>query len=150
MELFRLTRDKYASELQASGVANRWNYEKEYVIYAGSSRSLATLEMMVRRNSLRVSKYYKMMVIAIPYHAKLTSTVTPDMLPKDWRSINAYSTLQALGSAWYKSQQTLLLKVPSVFIEKEYKYIINTQHADFKKHVKLLKPEAYFRDERLL
>ena len=150
MEVFRLTRDKYAFTLKASGVANRWNYDKEYVMYAGSSRSLATLEMVVRRNSVRLANTYHMMVIAIPHHARLTSSITPKMLPKNWRSIDAYGSLQALGSAWYKSQKSLLLKVPSVIIEKEYNYIINTQHPDFKKHVLLRKPEAYFWDERLL
>ncbi len=75
-ELYRLCRKKYARELIASGFANRWNSKAQKVIYCASSRSLASLELLVHRSRIVPGEPYVMM--AIPIHEPvLMITDTP-------------------------------------------------------------------------
>lgn len=93
---------------------------------------------------------YKLMVISIPADEDFYTDVYLKDLPKNWRSIGAYPTLQEIGSNWYKMKKSLILEVPSAIINQERNYIINTKHPDFKKNIKLVRTEDYFWDSRLL
>lgn len=150
MELFRISAEKYANKLTASGSANRWNEDGQFVIYAGSSRSLSSLELVVHRASIRPAIKYKVMIIFIEDDERLIQEVETSNLPSNWRSVSAYSNLQKIGSKWYRLKKSLLLKVPSAIIPQEYNFIINTLHPDFGKKVKLVDTEDYFWDIRLL
>ncbi len=131
MEVFRISANANALKLTASGAANRWNVANEFVLYTGASRSLSTLELVVHRNSIKPTGIYKVMVISIADEEKLINQFFIKNLPANWRTTLAYPQLNALGSAWYLSQQSLILKVPSAVIINEYNYIINTKHPDF-------------------
>jgi RES domain-containing protein len=150
VEVFRISRDKYATGLFASGIANRWNKRDEFVIYTCSSRALCSLEYMVHTNAITPAGLYKAMVITIADKAGISEEISLKMLPKDWRKTSAYPLLQDIGSKWYQAQKSLLLQVPSAIIPEEYNYIINTKHPDFKKHVKLTRTEDYIWDDRLI
>jgi len=150
MELFRISAEKHSSKLTSSGASNRWNKKGEYVIYTGSSRSLSTLELVVHRNFIKPDIIYKVMTISVPDTDNLIKTIKINDLPDNWRQFEAYSKLQKIGSEWINSRESLLLEVPSAIIPQEYNYIINTEHPDFKKSVKLIRTENYFWDERLL
>ena len=150
MELFRISAEKHSSKLTSSGASNRWNKKGEYVIYTGSSRSLSTLELVVHRNFIKPDIIYKVMTISVPDTDNLIKTIKINDLPNNWRQFESYSKLQKIGSEWINSRESLLLEVPSAIIPQEYNYIINTEHADFKKSVKLIRTENYFWDERLL
>ena len=150
MELFRMSAEKYSKQLQASGSPNRWNKKGEFVIYAGSSRSLATLELVVHRSSIVPENKYNIMVISIADHDDLVNTVKIKNLPKNWQKLQAYSTLQNIGSHWYNNRESLILKVPSVIIPLEYNFIINTKHKKFNQYVQLVRNENYFWDDRLI
>lgn len=149
MEVFRIVREKYANGLFASGAANRWNKEGDFVIYAGSSRSLSTLELVVHRNAVKPDLAYKVMVISIPDDDRFTDQINPGDLPADWRYLSAYPSLQKRGTDWYESRKSLLFRVPSAVLPKEFNYIINTQHPDYQEHVSLAGVEDYFWDMRL-
>jgi RES domain-containing protein len=149
MELFRISDEKYASKLSSSGIAGRWNEDNEYVIYTASSRSLGTLEKIIRFKSINPKVRYKVMVIFVPDEPELITEIKISKLPSDWREISAYPVLKSVGSKWYTSKETLILKVPSSIITKEFNYIINTRHPHFN-HVKLISKEDYFFDERLI
>ena len=136
MELFRISSAPYSSILSASGSSNRWNTRGQVVIYAGSSRSLSTLEMVVHRNAVFPEGDYKVMVISITDDDSLIKQINIKELPSDWRSIVSYSVLQEIGSKWCSAKETLLLKVPSAVIPQEYNFFINTQHPAFHDHVK--------------
>jgi len=150
MEVFRITRESLANNLNASGRANRWNMDDQFTIYTGSSRSLSTLELIVHKNAIHSALIYKVMIISIADEDDIFTTVPQDSLPKNWRSMSAYPELQQLGSKWYQANQSLILKVPSAVITKEYNYIINTKHPDFASKVSLVRTEDYFWDDRLL
>ena len=150
MEAFRIARSKYAKKLIASGSANRWNLAGQKVIYAGSSRSLSTLELVVHTGAIKPGIRYKVMVMHIADQDHLIKHIMTKNLPGNWRKINAYPNLQKIGSEWYESQDSLILKVPSAVIPQEYNYIINTIHPEYGQCVKLIKTENYFWDERLI
>ena len=150
MEVFRIARDIYAKDLVASGFANRWNFDQQWVIYTGSSRSLATLELVVNRAAIRPNFLYQVMVISVADDDHLVTTVKEKDLPDNWRSVQKYETLQQIGSEWYNGRRSLLLRVPSAVIPKEFNYIINTRHPDFAANVRLVRQEEYVWDERLI
>ncbi|ADB38361.1 RES family NAD+ phosphorylase [Spirosoma linguale] len=150
MEVFRISKALHASTLSSSGSANRWNRKGQQVIYTGSSRSLSSLELVVHRGSIQPAAMYKVMVISIADDDYLIKQIQRSELPVNWRSLGGYTALQALGSTWYTSQETLVLKVPSAIIIHEYNYIINTEHPAFRENVQLVRTEDYFWDSRLL
>jgi RES domain-containing protein len=151
MEVFRISSNKYSEKLTASGVASRWNKNDQFVIYTGASRSLATLELIVHKSSIKPVLDYKVMVISIADDIDLVKTIPEKELPDGWREMRFYNHLQALGSEWYTKNETLVLKVPSAVIPKEFNYIVNAKHPEFKpSKVKLVFQENYFWDNRLL
>lgn len=150
MELYRICGEEHSKKLVASGAPNRWNRKGEFVIYTAESRSLSTLELIVHRSNIKPDYNYKILTIEVKDSDDLTTEISLKNLPKKWRTFEAYSTLQQMGSDWYNSKVSLLLKVPSAIIPYEFNYVINTQQKDYKKKVKLAKAEDYFWDERSL
>ena len=150
MDVFRISKEVHAASLNASGSANRWNTKGQRVIYTGSSRSLSSLELVVHRGAIQPGASYKVMVISIADDDYLIKQVQRNDLPPNWRSLAGYSSLQRIGSDWYNSQESLVLKVPSAVIVYEYNYVINTEHPDFSSKVQLVRTEDYFWDSRLL
>ena len=149
MEVFKICRDKYAHTLNASGISNRWNKKDEFVIYTGSTRSLSTLELIVHRAAINISHPYQLLVISIKDKTLIKEINIKD-LPKNWRTIEAYVELQEIGSQWYNSFETLVLKVPSVIVSQEHNYIINTKHPLFSKNIISESKEDFIWDKRLL
>ena len=149
MEVFKICSEKYSHSLNASGASNRWNKKDEYIIYTGSSRSLSTLETVVHRSAINLSNPYKLVIIAIKDNTFIKEISVTD-LPKNWKTIEAYVELQEIGSKWYNSLESLILKVPSVIISQEYNYIINTKHPLFATNVILQSVENFDWDKRLL
>ncbi len=150
MEVFRISVAKYADDLFASGRPARWNAANEFVLYSASSRSLAALEMLVRRNMLSSAIRYKILTINIKDSDQALTMVKPNELPKTWRTTSAYKTLRKIGSEWYGKRTSLILAVPSAVIPQEYNYIINTYHPDFSTMVKLSSTEDFIWDNRLV
>ncbi|WP_353163993.1 RES family NAD+ phosphorylase [Empedobacter brevis] len=150
MFVYNIRKAKYAKSLQASGVANRWNKNDEFVIYTGSSRALSTLELVVHRSAIRIDNSYKLLVIEIDCKEDEVFEVKKNKLPKNWQSVEAYPRLQEIGSDWYQELNYLVMKVPSSIIPKEFNYLINTKHPDFTTKVKIKEVEVYQWDDRLL
>lgn len=149
MEVYRISKANYAHKLSSSGVANRWNKNGQYVLYAGSSRSLSTLELIVHRGSIVPEIEYKIVVISISDNDDLIRKILVSDLPANWRKMSAYPLLQEIGSVWYENQETLLLMVPSAIIPYEFNFIINTEHPDFLENIDLIRREDFFWDTRL-
>lgn len=149
MEVFKICSEKYSHSLNASSASNRWNKKDEFVIYTGSSRSLSTLETVVYRSAINISSPYRLLIITIEDKTLIKEISVTD-LPKNWKSIEAYVELQEIGSKWYNSLESLILKVPSAIISQESNYIINTKHPLFATNVMLQSVENFDWDKRLL
>jgi len=149
MEVFKICKEKYAKALIASGSSNRWNKKDEFVIYTGSSRALSTLETVVHRSGISFSSPYKLLTIQIIDKTQIQEIYIKD-LPGNWKTIEAYIELQEIGSKWYNSLESLILKVPSSIVDQEHNYIINTKHPQFSKNIILKSVEDFVWDKRLL
>jgi RES domain-containing protein len=147
--VYRLCRKEYAKGLIASGFANRWNSKGQKVIYCASSRSLASLELLVHMSRIIPGEPYVMVAISIHKPALMITDTPLRSLPENWRSMGALGTLQKSGSLWYDRQTSLALRVPSIVIPEEYNYMINTEHPKFQTHISILHQEDHFWDKRL-
>ena len=150
MFVYNIRKAKYADSLRASGVANRWNKNDEFVIYTGGSRALSTLELVVHRSSISIDNSYKLLVIELNCKESEILEVNESLLPKNWQSVEAYPKLQEIGSKWYQDFKFLAMRVPSAIIQKEFNYLINTKHPNFSEKVKIYELEIYEWDNRLL
>ncbi len=145
MEVYRICSEAHADGLTASGCENRWNRGGQLVIYACDSRSLATLEMLIRRCNILPSLRYRMMVLSITEEATTIRQVQLEELPANWRSMYARSALQEIGASWYDAKESLVLKVPSVVVPQEFNYVINTEHPLFSTEVRMVGSELFLR-----
>lgn len=147
MEVFRITKKKYADKLFAPGVAGRWNEKGEEVIYTASSRSLACLENMVHKSGRGGTLTYRTMVIYIPDTLAIEQVNLQD-LPDNWNQIQLCKECQQKGSEWYNSKKTAVLKVPSAVIPDEFNFVLNSWHPEFRQ-IKLVDSLPFIFDRRL-
>lgn len=150
MLVYNIRKEKYTHQLIASGIANRWNKNEEYIIYTGSSRALSILELVVHRSAININNSYKLLVLKLSISEEDITEINLNDLPKNWQSIKNYPRLQEIGSNWYKDKKTLILRAPSAIVPKEYNYLINTRHPDFSKKIGIRETEDFLWDDRLL
>ncbi|MEO6912417.1 MAG: RES family NAD+ phosphorylase [Candidatus Baltobacteraceae bacterium] len=102
----------------------RWNRAGTYMGYAGGTRSLCALELLVHIAKQRAPSDYAFSYAEISEGdvAYLTR------LPADWnapiRSVGAID----VGENFTREKKTLALAVPSVIIPQEWDFLINPQH----------------------
>lgn len=149
MEIYRIVLERFADRLYAPGFSGRWNYDGEFVIYTAASRSLAAMENMVHKMGQGVlGTNFIIMVLEISDNLPVTQISIQD-LPAHWKLESTYTETQPLGSAWYQTNETLLLKVPSAVVPSENNYVLNARHPDFPQ-VKIKYKEPFVYDYRFV
>ncbi|MEK6656922.1 MAG: RES family NAD+ phosphorylase [Nitrospirota bacterium] len=150
MNVYRLIWAEHIKKILAgSGARNRWSLEGTIVVYTAESRALACVEYLVHVPVAIIPKNLKIATIEIPDDI-LPKEITISALPKNWRSYNPPPLeLAELGTKWAKSEETLLLRVPSAVVEHEYNIIINPSHPDIKS-IAVKQVEDFIYDERLI
>ncbi len=151
MEVYRIAKSSYSTDLTGLGArlyGARWNRKGTAMIYTSKSRALAALEFLVHLPLSLAPPGLKIVSLQIPDKTAIEEISLSD-LPADWRTYPAPPQLAELGSAWLKTNKTLLLRVPSVIIEKEFNILINPGHPDMKL-VTIVKTEDFKFDDRLL
>lgn len=150
MEVFRLTRAKYAHALSGKGAAlfgNRWNSKGVEMIYTSQSRALAMAEVLVHITLNQLPKDYKMLCIDIPDLIKI-QTLESLALPKHWHKSPPGIQTQEIGDEFMMKNKYCILKVPSAVVYGDYNFLINPYHKDFKK-ISIKSISAFPIDERL-
>ena len=147
MIVFRITVVKYSDKLIASGNPARWNPKDVKIIYTAGSRALACLENVVHRTSRGLQENFKTLLIEIPDNLKISVVDRKNLIP-DWHIYQNMPYTQTIGDEWVKSQNSPVLRVPSVIISEEYNYLINPEHKDFNK-IKLVSTESFEFDMRI-
>ena len=147
MIIYRLSHAKYATSLSSSGAANRWNQASQFVIYCSESISLCALELLAHTNGIRPDGEFKIMEIEAKTETTV-KTIAIQELPESWHQLQSYGLTQRIGSEWYESKSSLLMKIPSAIIQSEYNYVINTKHPHFQEQVKLISTRPFFWDTR--
>ncbi|MCX6246183.1 MAG: RES family NAD+ phosphorylase [Bacteroidetes bacterium] len=147
MIVYRISSIEYSGQIQSSGIAARWNLQNQRVLYTSETRSLACLENIVHRSMTQLSGLFRTQVIEIPDSLKII-TVEVNNLPAGWISREKVDVCREMGSSWYLSGKSPVLKVPSALIPQEHNYIIQTLHPDFSL-IRMLSIENFQFDPRI-
>jgi len=135
MQVYRLSRKKYASELSGIGASksgNRWNSKGTEIIYCANSRALAMAEVSVHLSLINVPKDFVMLEINIPKSIAI-QILNEKELPENWNDFPHTYKTRKLGDTFIYSNENCILKVPSAVVKGDYNYLINPRHRNFKK-----------------
>lgn len=148
MTIYRFAHRRYAKDLSGEGArlfGGRWNQPGVAALYASEHISLALLEVLVNAGTLDDLQQLRLMELDLPDVA-IAEILPPKQLKKDWYTDIAYT--QWLGTEMLNAQASLVIRCPSAVVQREFNYIINPRHKDFKK-LKLADSSAFRFDERL-
>lgn len=124
----------------------RWSHKGTRVLYTSESRALATTESLVHVPIAMVPANLNIATMEIPAEADVTS-IDVQTLPSNWRHYPPPAALAAIGSQWAQSNQSLLLRVPSVVVRGDFNVLINPVHSEFSR-IKIITVESYELDKR--
>jgi len=148
MIVYRLATAQYKDDLSGTGAklfGGRWNSAGIPVLYSTENISLAVLEILVRADKHTIPNTYHLIKINIP-GTPTPISITNEKLKKGWKDDIGYT--QWMGDEFIKSNEGLLLKVPSAIVDQENNYLLSTNHKDFQK-VKILGVSPFNFDKRL-
>lgn len=134
MDVFRLTRRRYADTLSGVGAAksgNRWNSRGVEMIYTAQSRALALAEVAVHLTLAVVPSDFVMMVIDIP-ESVTYDQFSFDDLPENWHIHPPIRDTQRIGDRFILDGKSAVLRVPSAVVPGDFNFLINPNHGDFK------------------
>ena len=126
------TRAYAAADLSGAGAARhpgRWNDERQPVVYAAPTLSLAVLETAahVEDDALPLNRY--VVRIDVPAAAWRRREQLPQAsMPAAWDAIPAGRASVAVGAQWLRSRRSPMLLVPSVVVPEEPVALINPLH----------------------
>lgn len=148
MIVYRITNSHYKDDISGDGAkltGARWNMPGSSMLYTAQHISLSTLELLVHIGFSDIQKFYHLLSIEVPEHAAMRE-INENKLKPNWMEDEDYTAF--IGTEFINNNVNLVLKVPSAIIPEEYNYLINPNHADFKK-VKIKKTKPFTFDERL-
>jgi len=149
MQVFRLSRKKYANALSGKGAAlsgNRWNFKGVEMIYTAESRALAMAEVVIHLPVHLLPKDFVMLEISIPDSIKI-EVVTQNELPNLWHAFPHHPKTQAIGNHFIKANDFAVLKVPSAVVQGDFNFLINPFHKQFKR-IKIKTQSPFIFDNR--
>ncbi|MFC5284596.1 RES family NAD+ phosphorylase [Pedobacter alpinus] len=135
MEVYRLSRERYADSLSGAGAAikgGRWNSIGIELIYTAGNRSLAMAEVAVHFTLATLPSDYMMVTIAVPDDLLVKEILEKD-LPYNWNNFPHPSATQKFGDNFVLENKYCIAKIPSVVTKGDFNFLINPHHPDFKK-----------------
>ncbi|MCE5229047.1 RES family NAD+ phosphorylase [bacterium] len=148
---YRITHKKHlATAFDGEGArinGGRWNFVGTGMVYASSSLSLATLELLVHVEDISTI-HDNFSVIAVNFDESLVKSVSPASLPKGWNAPETMAETQEIGGKWIADCSSAVLEVPSAVTPGEVNYLINPAHPDFPK-ISIEAPMNFEPDSRL-
>lgn len=151
MRLFRIAKTEFIRDLSGAGsraYGGRWNRKGTALVYTSESRALAVLEYLVHVPLALAPAGLSFLRIDVPDDAEV-KTVDAASLPANWKAYPPPQGLAAMGTKWALTNETLLLRVPSVVVEDEFNYLVNPSHPECKR-IRPHRPERFSLDQRLL
>ncbi len=150
MEVFRLSRKKFANSLSGKGSAlkgARWNSVGVELIYTAANRSLAMAEVAVHFTLATLPGDYIMMAVFIPDNISLIKLNFAD-LPTDWNIFPHPASTQFIGDKFVADNKYCVLQIPSAVTFGDYNFLINPNHPDFSK-IKIIEVVDFPFDRRI-
>jgi RES domain-containing protein len=150
MEVFRLSREKFALPLSGKGAAikgARWNSAGVEMIYTASNRSLAMAEVAVHFTLATLPDDYVMITIDIPDTVK-AFRIAEDELPANWNDFPYSRSTQKIGDEFVQGNRFCTMIIPSAVTKGDHNVLINPHHPDFAV-ISVVKIEPFPFDRRI-
>ncbi len=147
MIVYRIANPIYSHDISGEGAkinGARWNSKGVPMLYTSENISLATLEMLIHTNFTDYIISLDLLYISIPDTG--FSEINISKLKNNWVEDFEYSKF--IGDEFIKSNQSLVLKIPSAVVYEEHNYLVNPLHPEFRK-VKIIKTKSFSPDKRL-
>lgn len=133
IKVWRITSEEYVeSAFSGEGAekyGGRFNSVGTPVVYTSGSLALATLEMLTKINDRR--RLAGRVCLPAVFKEKQVVAYEGSDLPENWDARPYEPASQKVGDRWAAAEESLVLRVPSVVVPKEYNYLINPEHPDF-------------------
>ena len=150
MEVYRLSRERYARTLSGKGAASkgaRWNSTGVELIYTAGNRSLAMAEVAVHLTLATIPSDYVMNTIFIPDGMRVKKITSAD-LPRNWNAFPHLAATQTIGDKFVSDNKYCILQIPSAVTQGAYNFLINPKHPDFKL-TRIIDTEKFSFDKRI-
>ena len=150
MEVYRLSRRKYADQLSGKGASitgGRWNTVGTELIYVATNRSLAMAEVAVSLSIGTLSDDYLMLTLFVPDYTSVLH-LQQERLPKDWNAFPHSGGTKKIGDEFVLKNEACLLRVPSAVTKGDHNLLINPFHPEFKE-IKIIAAEPFPFDHRM-
>lgn len=129
----------------------RWNPIGVKMVYCAQSLALAVLEIRVHLAIARPKERFIGLEVEIIESAVKGPKLSD--LPRSWRRAPQASTTNTgarrFGARWIREKRSVALQVPSAVIPSESIFLLNPEHPDFSKSVRLLRTLPVSLDPRL-
>ena len=147
---WRITPEKYAdSAFSGEGAkeyGGRFNSVGTPVVYTSESISLATLELLAKAG--RRQRLSDRIVLPVAFDESQVIAYEEKDLPEGWDARPYGPASQQVGDEWAQSEESLVLRIPSVVVPAEYNYLINPGPPEFEK-LEIGEPRPLDPDPRL-
>jgi RES domain-containing protein len=134
--VYRVLRKPFArSPFDGEGAylyGGRWSSKGVRIAYTSEHQSLAMLEYFVHLDSDNAPPDLVLVVAEIPGDVR-KRVVTPKNLPSNWRHSPSPAELSNIGDEFIQKAEHCILIVPSALAPSENNWLLNPQHADFRK-----------------
>ena len=150
MEVYRLSRQKFAGNLSGKGAAMkgaRWNSVGVELIYTAANRSLAMAEIAVHFSLATLPGDYVMIIIFLPDDISIEKLNISD-LPDDWNIFPHSTSTQSIGNKFVVENKYCVLQVPSSVTLGDFNFLINPNHTDVKR-IKIIDTVDFPLDKRI-
>ena len=130
---WRITSEKYVgtafSGEGAKEYGGRFNSVGTPVVYTSESVSLATLELLAKAGGRQ--RLSNRVVVPARFDESQVIAYDRENLPEGWDDRPYGPASQQVGDEWIRSEESLVLRVPSVVVPEEHNYLINPEHPGF-------------------
>jgi len=109
----------------------RWNSPGVRVVYVSEHQSTAAFEVFANRVPFILEEKYKAFHLEWP--DTLTELLPTKKLPPNWRLHPPLAETREIGDQWIREQRSAVLALPSVISPADTNFLLNPEHADFKR-----------------
>ncbi len=145
--IVRVSREKTAFTGEGpSRYGGRWNSPGARVVYVSEHQSTAAFEIFIHRVPFILAEKYK--AFRLEWSDGLTEIFPIKDLPANWRISPPPAETKEIGDRWVKEGRSPVLALPSAISPADTNFLLNPQHADFKR-IRIHPPIDYDFDPRL-
>ena len=149
--LWRVTKsDRARTAFTGKGAARhpgRWNERGVPVVYTAESLAGAVLELLAHAPEVPFSESWVYFRVEVLEEAVLE--LDPKALPPNWNAFPHPTSTQRIGASWQRKRASVGLRVPSALIPETYNVLLNPEHPDFERAVRVEGPFPVKIDPRL-